>query len=670
MSESNIKFKKKKGIIRWNALIPLFVFIVLIGVYFKLFFDNHLKSLIEWGGFKALGTELNISSIKTSFRKGSVEINKLELTNREKPELNSIELSQIVFDVNTDAILRLKYVIDKMAVDGIQFLSKRSYPGKVAPPPPPSNEPGFADQLKSSALNKLEKDNKSNLLSDIAGFLKNGDLNAQLKNLESQIASKKMAEELNKKWEQKRVEWDATIKTLPNQKDLDQYKVRFNGIKYKDFKNIEEVNSSVNEFISLKKDVDTKIQVVNDTKNKLTTDVASIQADYKTLEQQIKADIDFIKTKFKIPKIDAAQFAKSLFMGYLIPYAEKLDRYKLLIEKYLPPKYSKMITGKIENVQAKLTGKKIAETEAEIDDSIQPQPRAKGIFYEFPILNGYPQFWIKEIGISSQSNKQADYGDFKGQITNVTSNQRQIKKPTELKINGDFKSQNLFGIKAYGLFNNMPVLPIVSFDFDVASYLLKNLELIKTDDVGITIPSSKNSIAIKLKTEGFKTYIVDFKNDFKEAQFITTAKDKIVNEILNGTLASINNFDVQASAKGALKDLDINISSSLGQKLETAFSALLKKKLDEVNTLVQQKINEEIEKQKKQLNEQIGKLTNGYLTDFTQAESKFNELKGQAQERIEVAKKDLENKAKAEVENKAKQEGQKALDDIKKKLGF
>jgi histidinol dehydrogenase len=66
----------------------------------------------------------------------------------------------------------------------------------------------------------------------------------------------------------------------------------------------------------------------------------------------------------------------------------------------------------------------------------------------------------------------------------------------------------------------------------------------------------------------------------------------------------------------------------------------------------------------------FAKLTHGYLTDINQTEAKFNELKNQSQERIETAKKDLENKAKKEVENKVKEEGQKAIDDLKKKFGF
>lgn len=664
------KTKKPQGPIRWNAIVPLLVFFLLNFIYFHFFFDGHMKSLIEWSGYKALGAEVNVTEFKSSFTNGNVELNKIELTNKEQPQFNSIELSRVQFDLSIDALLRLKFVIENIAVEGVQFQSKRASPGKVAPPEPVvENGPSFTAQLQKNALGKLEKDNKSNIIGDIALFLKNGDINSQLKGFEDQIASKKMAEELNIKWAQKQKEWDQNIKTLPKESEFNGLKERFSKIKYKDFKSLDEVNNSVNEFNSLKKDVDVKVQAIKETKSKLTTDVAAIQADYKNLEKQIKDDVDIVKSKFKIPKLDAGSFAKSLFMNYLTPYAQKLDRFKDMAEKYLPPKYSKMVTSKLDKVENKLKGKKttaVATKDEDIDDTIQPHPRSKGVSYEFPITTGYPLFWIKNISISSKSNASVDYGDIAGTITNITSNQRQINKQTELKLTGDFNSQNIHGIRAFAAFNNLKASPEVTFNFDVGSYPLANLALIDSPDAGIKIPASKNTLSVQGKTIGFKNYDLKMKNEFKDVKFDITAKDKTISDILIGTFATIPNFDVTATARGDLSDLAMDINSTLGAKLEAAFNGLLQKKLDEVNKLVKEKIDQEIAKQKEQLNSQVAKLSGGYLTDINQAQSKLDDQKKLADERINASKKDLENKAKGKVE----EEGKKAIDDLKKKFGF
>ncbi len=58
---------KEGGLIRWSAVIPFFIIVALCAAYFKLFFDSHMKAGLEWAGYKALGTEVNISNFETSF---------------------------------------------------------------------------------------------------------------------------------------------------------------------------------------------------------------------------------------------------------------------------------------------------------------------------------------------------------------------------------------------------------------------------------------------------------------------------------------------------------------------------------------------------------------------------------------------------------------------------
>ena len=360
-NKKNIK-PKTKSIIRWNAIIPFLVFIVLIGLYFTFLFDLHVRIASEWAAYKALGVEVNIDNFKSSFIHGKASIDRIQITDSKEPEYNSIEFSNIKFDINMDALLKLKTVIEEITVDGVQFKSKRSSPGKVAPPTEKPNEPSFTQQLKEKALGKLQAED--NLLGDIATFLKTGNFDGQIKNLESKLESKKMLDELNKKWITKKTEWDAKIKNLPTQQELDSYKIRFEKIKYKDFKSPSELQASLSDLDSLIKEVDAKNRQVQDIKNSLDADMKALNQDKTQLEDQIRKDTETFKSHLKIPKIDAAGFTKSLFLGYLTPYTEKLDRYKLMAQKYIPPKYSRMLDGKTNTKKEKH------------DDEIQPHPRA------------------------------------------------------------------------------------------------------------------------------------------------------------------------------------------------------------------------------------------------------------------------------------------------------
>lgn len=653
-----VQIKKPQSPIRWNAIIPFCIFLILAWVYFYFFFDLHMKKAIEWAGYKALGTELNIKEFKSSFINGNVKLTKIEITDAVKPEFNSIELEDLRFDVKWDALLRLKLVIEEIAVEQIQFMSKRDHVGQVAPIEPESDKPSFTKQLEDKALNKLEKDNESNVLSDISVFLKTGKWDDQIKNLESQLVSKKLLEDANKKWSAKKTEWDAKIKTLPTSQELQTFKTRFDGIKYKDFKTPQELDASVKQFDSLLKDADAKNKQVQEVKSQLEGDLKSLDQDYKTIDAQIKKDVDTLKTKFKIPKIDAASFAKSLFMSYLKPIMSKLDHYKALAEKYLPPKYSKMVTDTLDH--------KKAPPKPQDDESIQPHVRSKGITYEFPIQNGYPLFWIQKISISSKSNASADYGDFTGLIQNITSNQRQINKVTTLDINGDFKKMNVAGIKINAELNNLKDEPAVKFLFNVGFFQMLNLSLMDTKDGQISIPSATTSFTSNGETVGFKNYNLHMNTNFTNATFKIQAADKTVSEVLTQTLNSINQFNVEVTASGELKDLNLDIRSSLGAALQNSFEQLLKTKIAEANQQLQLAVNNEIGKLRAQLTGQTDGLKNQANGEVAKVQNQINDQKKMVDDRINVAKKDAERQATKQLEDV----GKKGLDDLKKKFGL
>ncbi len=666
-NSAKTKTYKEGGLIRWSAVIPFFVIVGLCALYFTLFFDAHMKAGLEWAGYKALGSEVNIAKFESSFLKGNVAITGLEITSAEKPDFNSIELGSIRYDVNWDALLRLKFVVEEMAVENIQFMSKRKYRGKVAPPPPPSEEkPGLASEVKDKAISKIDAKGKGNLLGDLSAFMQTGDYKAQLANIESTLKSKQMANDLKAKWTNKQTEWDTKVKALPKESDFKAYKTKFDAIKVKDFKSVDEFNASVKQFNALKAEVDASLKLVNDTKNDFNTDLTNIKTDYKALDEQIKTDIASIKDRLKIPKIDAKQIATSIFMDYLTPYLRKLDKINELAEKYLPPKYSKMVNEKLDS-KTILSGKKKAKPVAkEEDDTIQPHPRAEGVTYEFPVTNGYPLFWIQNIKVSSKSNAQTDFGDISGVITNIVSNQRQIGKQTEMHIAGDFKSKSIQGLKVDAYLNNLKDDPAAGVDFAVASYPLPALELVKNKDGMIAMGQTALAIQARAATVGFKTYDVGLTNVFNNVKFEVGANQEVVEELLKNTFAQVTDFDLKAQVKGEFSNLDVDVESSLGRKLEDALSASIKAKVDELNKEIKAKIDAEIGKVKGEIEKQISTLTKGYVGSANEAQAKLDAQKNIADEKIAQAKKDLENKAKGQAQDA----GKKALDALKKKLKF
>lgn len=645
--------KSKKSIFRWNAIIPFIICFSFTYVYFYFFFDLHLKNTIEWAAFKTLGSELNIKQLNTSFIKGRIQIFKIELTDKKMPEFNSIEFEKIAFDINWDALLRLKFVIEEVSVEGVQFMSKRKHIGKVAKEEPSTNsKTTLLTQIENKALNKFKDDNKDNILGELAIFLKNDNLDESLKSLQNQIPSKKMLEDLNTKWSEKKTNWNSKINKLPTNTELNLLKEKFSKIKYKDFKTPSEFENSLKEFNDVKKEIETKNDQILIIKNDLNTDLKGLDQDYKNLDLQIKKDIIDLKQKFKIPNINASNFIKELFKDYLSGYINKFETYKKLAEKYLPPKYSNLINGK--------------KTKTDYDDTIQPHIRSKGISYEFPIFNGYPLFWIQKVKISSTSNANTDYGDFKGLITNITSNQSQIGKATEVNFQGDLKSKKINGIKSSIVLNNIKPESLVNFKFEIGKYPIEKLDLIKSSDGNIQILDSTNMLNINGQINNFKTYNLKFENVFNETKFKSESNNSNLNEILNSILLKIKTFNLQAEAKGEIEDLKLEINSNLGSILENSFKDILQIKLTEANHKIELIIAQETKKLQNELEKTTTDFKNNINTEINKSKTKIEEQQKILNEKIEIAKNDLQNKAK----NKINEEANKSIEDLKKKLGF
>ena len=156
------------------------------------------------------------------------------------------------------------------------------------------------------------------------------------------------------------------------------------------------------------------------------------------------------------------------------------------------------------------------------------------------------------------------------------------------------------------------------------------------------------------------------KTDFSNVAFKSTAADKTVAEILDSTLKAINQFNVEATASGELKDLAIDIRSSLGSDLQKSFENLLKGKIAEANVKLQQAVNSELEKLKSQLTGQTDAIKNQANGEVSKVQKQIDDQKKQVDDKINVAKKDFERQAQKGLQDA----GQKAADELKKKLGF
>ncbi|MEK2646354.1 TIGR03545 family protein [Bdellovibrio sp. BCCA] len=641
------KPKKTKGPIRWEAIIPFVIICLVIGLYFHFFFDGHLRRALEWAGYNAVGAEVNIAKLETSFFNASLRVQGIEVTDAEKPTHDSIKIGDIRFSMLWDALLRAKVVVNEAAVEQIEFGVKRKHPGKVKPPEPVSNEPGMAEKLKEQALKEAQEQYGDNVLGDVIAMLGGADANVQLQKLQESLPSKAMIEKFQVDLKAKQQNWDARLKTLPQSKDIQALNDRLNKIKYKDFKSPQELQASLQELDKVYKDGDAMYKQVQSTGDDLSKDLKALEAHYKEIDKQVKTDIKSLEQHFRIPKLDAKAMTMAVFNRYLAPYKAKFYRYKAMADKYLPPNLLKKDKKDEEVV-------------------IQPHPREKGISYEFGRLNSYPLFWIKRTAVSSQAGLTPEAGNIKGEILDITSNQRLIGKPTVATLAGDFPGMQIFGFLVRLSLDNTKSESIIDYKLKVDSYSITGKELVQSPDVQIAFNKANGTIGVEGKVVGLKKITVGMDNKFTKIDYAVSSKNEIADQILKAVFAGIPVVTLTVDGQGEFPNVPLNVNSNLGPELQKGFEKQIQAKIDEARKKIQAMVDEEIGKQKAQVEAQLNQLRGQFDKEVKKAQAQLDDQKKQAESKVEQAKKDAENQGKKALEK----EGQKAVDELKKKLGF
>jgi uncharacterized protein (TIGR03545 family) len=663
MAENNTpKPKKKKGIIRTEAVVPFLIVTALTFIYFHFFFDLHLKKAFEYAGYQLLGAEVDIDKVETSFFKGTFEVRGIQLTNSEKPTHNMVQIGDIRFGVLWDGLLRARLVVDEMAAEQIQIDVPRKHPGKVKPVEPPKPEeassdgkPSALDKAKDKALGTVESKFNNNALGDIAAILGGTSSTDQIGKIEGSLASKARLKEIEADYQAKQKKWQEMAQSLPKGPEIQALGDRLGKVKTKDFKSPQEVQQSLQEIDAILKEADAKYKNVQTTGAQLNTDIQAFNQNLKDLDTMVKNDIKDLETRFKLPSLDAKSLSQSIFYPYLAPYLAKFTRYKDLVHKYAPPNLMK-------------------KDKKDEPAAIQPRPRAKGIVYEFIRTKSYPMFWIKRISISSKAGPGAHSGDLKGLITDVTSNQLLVGKPTVAKIEGSVPDMQVSDFLGQLTIDNRQEQLHLNYDFKVGSYALDGRELVQSPDVQVGFKKANGSLTSQGELIGLNNFSFSLSNQFKNVDFAVTAKNSTVEEIVKAAFASLPAITVNADGHGSLPAIALNVNSNLGPELTKGFEKQLQAKLADARAKLQAYVDEQVGKEKAKFETEFNKSKSQVEGEVKKVQDQLNAEKSKAEAKVTQAKKDGENQARKGVEDQVKKaigpDGDKKLDDLKKRFGF
>lgn len=595
------KKPKKKGPIRFEAIIPVLIIAILSFIYFSWYFDRHLRKLVEYVGTQVNGAEVNVRDIRTSFLTGSFDLWGLQVTDPERPTHNTLEVGNVHFQFLWDALLRMKFVVNDASISNIQLVKPRKSPGYVLPPSPA--KPNKIEQLQNEVVAQVKNKYGMNVLGDIVSLLEGTNYEDQLQKIRGDLKSEERAKAMAKDVEEKKEFWDKRIKELSDTSKLKRIEEQVNAVGKE--KNVLRQAAAVKELTDLLKEVEKQYKEIDKASNQLQDEVKAVTQYPKELEKLVNEDVNALKDRFKIPKIDFQDMAMHLFAGDFAQYISKARKYQAVAKEYMPEK-------------------------KEQKEEIVPRKRDEGKTYLFPVTTGYPLFWLKRAAISSKGTAESYSGDVTGELKNVTTAPKQIKKPMVLDMNGNFPASKIMGVKALFTIDHTRAIGKQTAHIQVNSFAVPKKLFSDTKDIkfGLLNAVGSSTITAEMQQEQVK---MNWNSSLTKPEFIVETTNKIAREVITNVVNSIPVINIDGDVRGTFSDLKMNLRSNLGEELGQGFTREIGAKLTQAQAKLNNMVEERINKPKQEL---LGEV-NGLKQNFAQLQN-VEELYKKNQDKIEA----------------------------------
>lgn len=524
--------------------LMLFIFIVgIISASYLIFADRILKSTIIEIGTEAVGAKVDLSSGSLDLDEFSVLLNDLAITNPNAPMRNIFEAGNITFNLDSDALLWKKTIIDEIIVENLFLDTARTESGAIAG--------------RKLSLNNIEMfDNLSNL--DILSSTNLPDPKSIVakSKLETLIEIEKFKTELI----QQQTVLQTEYKTLPNSITLEKYKEQLSAIKKnkKSGNKLLGILAQGSELKDLQKAIKKDLNSITAFGNKLKNTQSSLTKRISYIKTLPEKDLQQLTSQYGLSTGGMSNLAGALFGEQLKGWVEE----GMVWYKRLSPMLDQV---------SKVSGSEnVAESKSY---------RNSGRVILFQDQQNLPDNLVKLIKVSTGDNS-AEGIRISGVIKNLTNQPQRWNKPLEFDLQGNaeyFENMNISG----------------TFDHRHKDQFNDNFNF-KLNKLSLTKLSQLANSSSFVATEGLLNIVssgavTDEKLDLTIALLFSNARFKISENSQQSTLldkvteglAELDAFVIKVKITGSLDKPELNISapdlSGLTAKIaENAVSGKLK----------------------------------------------------------------------------------------------
>lgn len=622
---------------RWKALIIVIPLLLLLGLGYCFFFDHILENGIEAGLEAITGAKAEVDKLHFSITTPSISIQRLQLANPQNTWRNLVETGDMQFKLAWQPLLSGKFVVEKITLNKLMLNTPRKTDGKLNRPPKPGPN--------SRAQNRLQK-----AIANIPLFNSNILQSEITQNTEKLLAGYRFqthvdAEAIKTQLAKSTKEWDQDLAKLRQAKlKLETIEDQLNKIKTNQLKTLPELNNALNTITTLNQSI-TEIRTEVDTaRSGFQSGLDAVTLEIDRLVSTAEEDYHALLKLAKIPDFNTINFTEILLGKSLVRQSTQIVNLVDKIQAFLPPPTKNPPKKKIRGGQdivfpgrctypaflIKYLGISAQDIESPQNGGFYAAGTVTGITSDPPIY-GEPL----RINLSGKAPGNLSLM-LQGKMDHVS---QRIEDSFNLEV------------------RNLAIPDLVIGE---QAFLPKSIR-VGNADIRSNLRITSREFILEMAIDG-KQLAWNYGADQVATTGITIGE--IVKSVVRESLARMDHVTVNYRLTGRDNQLAVSISSDLDKVFNERFSQVIDEKFSQLKQEIKARVDREAQAKKQELE----KTKNGYEQQLTTHYKELKALIKRETDTVEAKTKTLEQRINQELNQKATSEIDKTKKELEDQL--
>lgn len=384
---------------RWKALAPLAVLLMLVAVASALLVDTVVRRTVEAVGAELVGAKVDVAEADVRLGDGFVTLRGLQVTNPDAPMTNLFQADEIVADVRVRALLEKKVYVDTIAVRGVRFGTPRETSGAL-------DRPGGRAGLIRRQVDQWREQVRVPEFS-LAGLGQVVDVEAiHPESLQTRTLAVALAAEADSS----RRAWEERLRALDPTPAVDSGRAllaRLSGASVRTL-GVTGLAQAVRSARGTLDQVTSARDGVAQLEGAVVQGVRDLRAGVDGLAEASARDLAFARSLLRLPSLETPDLSPSLFGEFAADRIQSVLFWLQTVERYVPPG---------------------------LNPRLRPGParaRRAGTSVQFPKAGEYPAFTVALAEVGLLIGTGAAAGRYEAEVQNLTSAPAVLGAPLRL----------------------------------------------------------------------------------------------------------------------------------------------------------------------------------------------------------------------------------------------